>query len=500
MPLATKYNKKWESLPQCQGWLSALKLSDGKESTERAKCSWCHSDFSIKHGGLNDVNSHERTKKHQEFVKVKMTTKPVVKCFDDKENLQNAAKEGMVVYHMIRHNYAFKSMACTSEMIRLVFDQTKFACSATKASAIVTGVFEPMILNQIQLELNEAMYVCLGTDTSSHKEVTMYPIIARYFLPLEGIKTRLIDFSNLFSETGKDIFGVLKTTWEKYNIREKVSSYSADNCKTNFGNVDREGGKLNVFTRLKEALGNNLVGVGCTAHILHNAPEDACLNALPFDIQHILVLIYKQFYTSTKQTEALKQFCDEMSMEFSKVKGCPSTRFLAKKDSIISVLKIFEALKEYFSSKPTKKVPVLLRNFFSDPLSKLYLIIVRDLCEIFENAILKIEGNQTTGVEAVKIVDDLKRTLETTIAIKFLSLDTEKEVRNIAQLDPTFDETDVFDRYVYPIYGKSLNYSIESEVYKKIIFKYSNRWLLGLFGRNDATLAVPQAIWMDFTR
>lgn len=458
MPKATKYNKSWELLPQCKGWLTAMKLPDGTDSTERAKCIRCDSDFSITHGGLGDVNLHESRKKHQDFVKAKLTTMPVVKCFDNKENLLNAAKEGMLVYHMVRHNESFKSMQCTSEIVRCVFDQKQFACSASKASAIVTGVLEPMILNQIQLELDKALFVCLSTDTSSRKEVTMYPIIARYFLPLEGIKTRLIDFSNLFSEKGKDIFDVLKSSWEKWNIREKISSFCADNCKTNFGNTDREGGKLNVFFRLKEALGDNLVGVGCTAHILHNAPEDACLNALPFDIQHILVLIYKQFYASTKQTEALKAFCDEVSVEYSKVKGCPSTRFLAKKSSIISVLKVYGPLMQYFlNPKPTAKLPVLLKTFFSDPMSKFYLIILRDLCEVFENAILKIEGNQTTGYEAVKIVDELCKTLETTIALKFMSIDAENEVRNIAELDPSFDETDIFDKTIQPIYGKSSN-------------------------------------------
>lgn len=258
-------------------------------------------------------------------MKVKLTTMLVINAFESKESLLNAAKEATFVYHMVRHNESFKSMQCTSEIIKKVFDQHEYACSRTKASAIVSGVFEPMILNRIQLELEMAQFICLSTDTSSRKEVTMYPVIARYFLPLEGIKTRLIEYSNLYSETGKDIFGCLKKTWEAWNIREKISSFGGDNCKTNFGNVDREGGDLNVFLRLKQALGDKLVGFGCSAHILHNAPKDACLNNLPFDIQHILTLIYKQFYTSTKQTEALKGFCEEVSIEYSKVKGCPST-------------------------------------------------------------------------------------------------------------------------------------------------------------------------------
>lgn len=394
MPRATKYNPKWEKLVECQGWLSQLKLRDDTYSEERAKCIWCDCDFSISHGGLNDVRKHANRKNHVDLMKAKMTTKSVPVCFqENRANLLNAAKEATQVYHMVRHNHSFKSMACTSKLMRCVYNEKEFACSATKSMTIVTGVFEPMILNRLKSELEQALYVCLSTDTSSHNEITMYPIIARYFLPLEGIKTRLIDFSNLRSETGKDIFEVLKTTWETWNIREKISSFCGDNCRTNFGNVDRVHGDKNVFARLKHAIGDKLVGIGCILHILHNTPEDACLNALPFDVQHILVLIYKQFYKSTKQTKSLEQCCNELSIEFAKIKGGPKTRFLAKKRSINSVLKVYEPAQKYFLSPQTKQIPVALKNSFLDKKSKLYLIIVRDLCEVFENAILKIEGN-----------------------------------------------------------------------------------------------------------
>lgn len=359
----------------------------------------------------------------------------------------------MQVYHAVRHNQSFQSMKCTSEIIRHVYSQTDFTCSSSKASAIVTGVLEPMILAQIKTELDKAQFVCLSTDTSSHKEITMYPVIARYFLPLEGVKTRLIDFSNIFRETGADIFDVLKSNWENWQIKNKVKVFCGDNCPTNFGKSDREHGKLNVYARLKSALGDDLIGIGCILHILHNTPDDACSSVLPFDIQHILVLIYKQFYHSTKQTEELKSICERLGVDFSKVKGCPSVRFLAKKKSILPVLNVFEPLKEYFFSKNTKRAHFTLRKFFADPLNKFYLIIVRDISELFEDAILKIEGNQTSGYEAVKIVDDVYNALETIIGVQFMSIDAQNEIQKIKEMDPNFDDKSTFD-IIRPIYGK----------------------------------------------
>lgn len=140
-------------------------------------CKWCNKDFAIGHGGLNDLRTHAKGTKHNEFSRAKLTTMSVVDSFNNKEDLVNAAKEGMQVYHMVRHNQSFESMKCTSEILRCVYDQKQFACSATKSSAIVTGVFEPMILNQIKNELELALYVCLSTGTSSRNEICMYPVV-----------------------------------------------------------------------------------------------------------------------------------------------------------------------------------------------------------------------------------------------------------------------------------------------------------------------------------
>lgn len=135
-------------------------------------------------------------------------------------------------------------------------------------------------------------------------------------------------------------------------------------------------------------------------------------------ISYQLSLIYKQFHTSTKQSEALKTFCNEMDVEYKKVKSCPNTRFIAKKSSINSVLRVLGPLQTYVKSNPTKNVPLVLRKNFEDPLHKFYLILVRDLCEIFEDAILKIEGDKICGNEAsVKIVQDLQKKFQNQLHI-----------------------------------------------------------------------------------
>lgn len=344
-------------------------------------------------------------------------------------------------------------MSCTSKMIQKVYGESKFKCSATKAAAIVSGVFEPMIIEQIENELEKAFFVTISTDASNHKELKMFPILIRYFVPTEGVKTRLIELKSLSGETGEQIVEMLKDAWLKWKFQKKIIAYCADNAPLNFGSVDRKGDK-NVFARLQNIFGDILIGLGCLAHICHNAPHDACLANIPYDFNQILTLIHKQFNTSTKQTEALKQFCEEMDVEFRKVKSCPNTRFIAKKDSINSVLRVIEPLQSYFTSNPSKNVPLVLRTFFKDPLHKFYLVLVRDLCEMFEHAILKIEGDDICGNEAIKIVENLQSQLQKQIDESFISIETERALHEASEMDLTVDEANTIERIAFPLYRK----------------------------------------------
>lgn len=174
----------------------------------------------------------------------------------------------MQVYHMVRHNQSYQSMKCISNMIRSVYGESQFACSYTKASAIITGIFEPMIRTQIQNELKNAQFVYIRTDASNHNAIKMYPVIVRYFLPTSGTKTRLIEYTSMPSESAYSIFEMLQSAWEKWDIQEKLVAFCADNCSTYFGTVER-GGQKNVFSRLKEAFGDSLIGIGCIAHIYY---------------------------------------------------------------------------------------------------------------------------------------------------------------------------------------------------------------------------------------
>lgn len=76
-------------------------------------------------------------------------------------------------------------------------------------------------------------------------------------------------------------------------------AFSADNTNTNFGGLNRAG-RVNVHTKVKDSLQREVIGLGCPAHIIHNATRTA-LDTIPIDVEYTFsqkyldIFIFLQF-------------------------------------------------------------------------------------------------------------------------------------------------------------------------------------------------------------
>lgn len=82
------------------------------------------------------------------------------------------------------------------------------------------------------------------------------------------------------------------------------------------------------------------------------------------------------------------------------------------------VLQLYVPLKEYFLS--IKKCPTVLKNFFENPSSEMWLIFVHSQSGTFHTAILKIEGQNVSAIEAAKVIDELRKNLDEKLSSIFL--------------------------------------------------------------------------------
>lgn len=354
-----------------------LKYKFIKKTTSNSDviCNVCQSKFSIAHSGAGDIDAHVLTATHQKALGAVATSRPITSFFQGASavDLKVAALEGLWTYHTIDENHSFNSTSCASKIFRTAFDISKFRCSRTKCEAIVTNVFGPAVEEMLKEELAQCRFVTLLTDASNHGAVKMFPVMVRYFLPTDGVKVRILNITSENGETGELIFNVLKKTWETHDLGNKMVGFCADNAPTNFGTCERTGEK-NVFARLQQVM-PHLVGIGCTAHIGHNALQVAC-DQMNFDVELIVVKIYSHFYRYTVRTAALKDFCESVGDEYCQLLGYGKTRFLALRSCIDSIIRIFNGLKEFFHNSPV--VPKVLKEFFENPMAKFWLIFVRD--------------------------------------------------------------------------------------------------------------------------
>jgi hypothetical protein len=121
----------------------------------KVQCSICKSQFSIEHGGRCDIPQHIKKIKHAIAAKTESCSKKVTSYFTKEiitDECKHIAAEGLFAFHTLTHNHSFRSMDCTSSVIRRLHE-VKFSCGRTKCETIVVNVLAPFAMQQISEEL-----------------------------------------------------------------------------------------------------------------------------------------------------------------------------------------------------------------------------------------------------------------------------------------------------------------------------------------------------------
>lgn len=343
------------------------------ESKSEVYCGICSSKFSIGAGARSDITRHVDAAKHQTALNARASTPKVTTYFSSSLDLTTAAREGVWAYHVAKTNHSFNPCDCESKIFRKCFDMKTFYCGRTKCHAIVTNVLAPYIIEEIKSDLNNAHHLTVTTDASNHGNIKMLPVLARFFIPTSGIRIKMLEFSSQRGETSQIIANLIMQTADDFQIKNKIVAFCGDNAPVNFGSVER-GGQNNAYYHLKQWK-KSLIGIGCAAHIAHNALKFAC-DAMPIDVECIVVKIYSYFYIYTVRIEALKELCSGMDdVHYKNLLGYAKTRFLAMAPAIDRILNLFDALKSFFLRLKGENT---IKTFFENPSSKLWLIFIKE--------------------------------------------------------------------------------------------------------------------------
>ncbi|CAB3256295.1 unnamed protein product [Arctia plantaginis] len=298
-------------------------IKQRKDDTADVTCEKCRTDFSVGHGGASDIEKHLKSERHRLADQATASSSSMLSFFKrtdlpTSKDLDIAAAEGTWAFHTVQHNHSFRSNDCSSPLIQACFEQ-KFRCARTKSQAIVVNVLSTMATEDLKEHLRKAHCITLLTDASNHGSVKLFPVLIRYFLPCEGVKVKVLEFREQPGETSDIIVNYLKEVLSFNDLNKKIVAFCGDNTNCNFGGKNRKGSN-NVYSKLNESLGRQLIGIGCGAHIVHNAIKTAP-DCLPLDFECIIVKIYSFFYIYSVRVEALKEFCDSTETEYQKLLG-----------------------------------------------------------------------------------------------------------------------------------------------------------------------------------
>lgn len=141
---------------------------------------------------------------------------------------------------------------------------------------------------------------------------------------------------------------------------------------------------------------------------------------MPVDIESVVIKVHNFFHIYTVRTEKLKEFCETADLSHQELFKHSRTGYIFRifstagkshsHPAVEKILKIYPALKEYFLTQD--KFPLLLKNFFFDDFSELYLWFIHSNMSLFHAKIASIERENNSIVEVITLIHSLKEALK----------------------------------------------------------------------------------------
>jgi hypothetical protein len=85
---------------------------------------------------------------------------------------------------------------------------------------------------------------------------------------------KVLELLNLGGETSDPLLSYVLEVLQKLDPVEKLIAVSAYNTNMNFGGKKMKG-KNYLYYKLQEKTSNDLTGIGCRAHVVHNTVQTA---------------------------------------------------------------------------------------------------------------------------------------------------------------------------------------------------------------------------------
>ena len=312
-----------------------------------ACCIFSNSDFSISHGGRNDVTAHVNGKRHKDIIQSSSSSKPVASFFSQPVLQQTISAEVRWALFVAKHNLAFLTSDNVSKMFSKMFPDSKivsnFGCGRTKTTAIVKEALAPHYLEKTVQSMSNPFSLLM--DESNDKTDKSCIILVRTLdEELGDTCTCLLDMPVVNVGTAANLFAALKLSLENHGLNfEKAVAFMSDTTNVMKG---ARSGVQKLISRENRAL----YDVGCICH-LADLSVKAGMEALPVDIDQFFVDVFYYFCHSSKRKHEFEELWQSLLTSEPEVilKHSP-TRWLSLLRCVDRYLKQMDGLISYFQS------------------------------------------------------------------------------------------------------------------------------------------------------
>lgn len=73
----------------------------------------------------------------------------------------------------------------------------------------------------LKIELSKCNFINVLTDASNHHSQKIVPVMIRYFIPTEGVKTKILEFDELSGETSLLLTDYISNVLSHWDVLKK---------------------------------------------------------------------------------------------------------------------------------------------------------------------------------------------------------------------------------------------------------------------------------------
>nr|XP_034963326.1 uncharacterized protein LOC118081165 isoform X1 [Zootoca vivipara] len=366
-----KYLERWDSE------FSFLKKS--RMGHHYAFCTICSCDFSVSHGGRNDVTQHTKAAKHKRGVEAQKHA-PTMSTFvtrntEEADQVINA--EVKMAMLCAKNNVPFTFCddynKCVAEMFPDSAIARKYSAGRTKTAQIIKGVIAAELDDELPKACQSQPFSLMCDKSNNRKAGKEFVTMARLYDEANlQVATRFLEMPICNVGNAENLYEKLNEALRKRGIPwENVIAFNSDNVSVMKGKHD------SVISRLKTRQ-PHIQDLGCICHLVQLATGCA-IRAAQVPVEDILVRIYTHFDKSAKRCEISKDFVDFTDSDHLELLRDCSTRWLSLLTCIQRVLNQWDALKAYFDSLEEVEKCAKLRDLaghLGDPVMKIYFFFL----------------------------------------------------------------------------------------------------------------------------